>query len=802
MSEPSPEHDGELARKTAQLARRAAEFQLLQRVSSDINSTLDLEEIYDAALRAVEELFEFHHAIILLIEPDAQTLAVVASRGYETQAIGGRVRIGTGVIGVVAQKRKMLQVSNLGQQRAYAAAQRRQMVKSGRQAELGDTVPVPGLPHAECQIAIPLLMRDELIGVFSLESPVRRTFSSHERELVSIVANQIASAIHNARLYAERTRTAEALRSANASLEARVAERTADLQRELRVAQELLSEARSRVEGPLLGESAAVNALRDAIAREAMSPEPLLLVGAPGTGKEAVARALHGASGRGGPFIFVNCPELHTRHRKTAGDVPLASDTASAVAHKLELASGGTLFLSAVHELPLEYQTSLHHVLEQREGGHAQHQTPIAGVRVIASTTRDPARDAHDGRLDPLLRLLARTRIGVPPLIDRRDDIPALVDHFVRRHARRLGKLVDGVSPESMERLQRYTWPGNIRELRTVVERAVLVGRSSMLEIDEELLDEGLTVGSYRLVAPLGAGGMGEVWLGKHRLLARPAAVKLIRHDTQPGGAHEILVRRFQREAQVTAGLRSPHTVQLYDFGVNDSGSFYYVMELLDGLDLHRIVTRFGPQPAERVIMLLRQACRSLAEAHERGLVHRDIKPANLFVTRLGSEYDYLKVLDFGIVKDQPGRDATMLSGQGILQGTPAFMAPEMIFGDRRTDGRADLYSLACAGYWALTGQTVFEASTATEMLLHHTQTPPAPPSQKSELPIPKALESILMTCLEKDPGNRPSSALELDAQLARVRCEEPWTDERAQAWWLAHAPDAVALSGSHRDTN
>ena len=136
--------------------------------------------------------------------------------------------------------------------------------------------------------------------------------------------------------------------------------------------------------------------------------------------------------------------------------------------------------------------------------------------------------------------------------------------------------------------------------------------------------------------------------------------------------------------------------MQLYDFGVNDSGSFYYVMEFLNGLDLHQIGTRFGPQPAERVIMLLRQACRSLAEAHERGLVHRDIKPANMFVTRLGTEYDYVKILDFGVVKDQSGRDATMLSNQGIVQGTPAFMPPEIVLGESRIDGRADLYSLAC----------------------------------------------------------------------------------------------------------
>ena len=217
----------------------------------------------------MDELFEFHHANILLLEPDNRTLKVIASRGYENQAIGGRVQIGTGVIGMVAQKRRMMHVNNLGQQRAYAAAQRREMERSGRQAQLGETIPVPGLANAESQIAIPLLIRDDLIGVFSIESPVSRSFGEHERDLVSIVANQIASAIHNARLYEERRLAAAALQEANASLEARVAERTAALERELRVAQTLLSEARSRVEGPLLGDSVPVRALRDAIARQA-----------------------------------------------------------------------------------------------------------------------------------------------------------------------------------------------------------------------------------------------------------------------------------------------------------------------------------------------------------------------------------------------------------------------------------------------------------------------------------------------------------------------------------------------------
>ena len=392
------------------------------------------------------------------------------------------------------------------------------------------------------------------------------------------------------------------------------------------------------------------------------------------------------------------------------------------------------------------------------------------------------------------MRAFARHRIVVPALAERREDIPVIVRHFLHRLGRQLGKTVTSVSPESMSRLETYHWPGNVRELRAVLERAIMAARSSVVDIDEDLLDEGLAFGSYRLVSPLGAGGMGEVWLAKHRLLARPAAVKLIRHDVQVGPPHERLVRRFQREAQVTAGLRSPHTVQLYDFGVNDTGSFFYVMELLNGLDLHHMVTRFGPQPPARVIALIRQACLSLAEAHDHGLVHRDIKPANLFVTRLGPEYDYVKIVDFGIVKDQPGPQATQLSGQTLVQGTPAFMAPEIVLGDEGVDGRADLYSLACTAYFALTGELLFQASTPAQMLLHHAQTPPTPPSQVTELPVPRELETTLMKCLEKDPSKRPASALALAADLARVRLEAPWTQTDARDWWAVHAPETVAL--------
>ena len=778
-------HDS--SQQATELARKTAEVRILQRVSRDINSTLELDEICDVALRTMDELFEFHHAIILLLEPDNTTLKVVASRGYENQATGGRVQVGTGVIGMVARKRQMMHVNNLGHQRAYVAAQRREMEKAGRQ--LGDTLPVPGLPNAESQIAIPLLIRDDLIGVFSIESPVPRSFGEHERDLVSIIANQIASAIHNGRLYEQRRLAAAALHEANQSLEARVAERTAALERELRVAQALLNEARSRVEGPLLGESAAVHGLRAAIARQSRSKVPLLLTGPTGSGKEAVARAVHDASGRTGAFIFVRCAEVSTQYRR-GGESPRDAEQ-SFIGSRFELAAGGTLFLEAVHELPPDLQRTVHKTIDHDRSHSSPGESNAPDVRLIASTTLD-GRQPPPGGFPPLFNLLTANRLSVPPLSDRREDIPALVDHFVRRHARRLGKVIDDVSPDAMRRLEAYTWPGNIRELRTVLERAVLVCRSTVLDIDADQLSEALAVGSYRLVTQLGSGGMGEVWLARHRFLVRPAAVKLIRHDVAPGAAREQFVRRFEREAHVTAGLRSPHTVQLYDFGVTDSGSFYYVMEYLDGLDLHRVVTRFGPQPAERVIMLMRQACRSLAEAHERGLVHRDIKPANVFVTRLGTEYDYVKILDFGVVKEQAGHDGAMLSNPEIVQGTPAFMPPEIVLGEKRIDGRADLYSLACAAYWALTAHTLFEATTPAQMLLQHVQAPPLPPSQRSELVIPKQLEALLMTCLEKDPAKRPASALELEAQLARVPCGPPWTNERAQQWWADHAPEIV----------
>jgi serine/threonine-protein kinase len=296
-------------------------------------------------------------------------------------------------------------------------------------------------------------------------------------------------------------------------------------------------------------------------------------------------------------------------------------------------------------------------------------------------------------------------------------------------------------------------------------------------------------LGSYRLVERLGRGGMGEVWRAEHRLLARPAAIKLIRPEVLGANdpeARRLLMRRFEREAQATAMMRSLHTIELYDFGVSDDGTFYYVMELLGGYDLHALVGRFGPVPAERAVHLLRQVCDSLGEAHEAGLIHRDIKPANIYACRYGREVDVVKVLDFGLVKHtqapEPGADL-VTAGQ-LAGGTPAFMAPEQALGEGRVDARSDLYAVGCVAYWLLTGTLVFEGATPLETIVMHVHAQPDLPSGRTDLPIPPQLEALVLTCLAKDPAARPATADELGARLAAVPLERPWTAERAREWW------------------
>jgi len=297
-------------------------------------------------------------------------------------------------------------------------------------------------------------------------------------------------------------------------------------------------------------------------------------------------------------------------------------------------------------------------------------------------------------------------------------------------------------------------------------------------------------MGAYRLESRIGAGGMGEVWRASHSLLARPAAIKLISSQHLGNNAQAVLTR-FEQEAQATALLRSPHTIEIYDFGRSENGSFYYVMELLEGLDLQELVRAHGPVPASRAVYILRQACHSLGEAHAAGLVHRDIKPANIFVCQYGSDFDFVKVLDFGVVKQLNLAEDPALTAQGWV-GTPAFLAPEMVTGSE-IDGRADIYSLGCVAYWLLAGQMVFEADNLLALASKHAHEEPTPPSKISELHIPADLEAVVMDCLRKDPADRTRSAEVLSDRLAGCETGD-WGQQEARAWWGRRLEDGLAV--------
>jgi serine/threonine-protein kinase len=354
--------------------------------------------------------------------------------------------------------------------------------------------------------------------------------------------------------------------------------------------------------------------------------------------------------------------------------------------------------------------------------------------------------------------ILLPSRPGRTMLLSALAYVPVVIVCIVRHHPTDILPGFTGSFQKLHMTLNTILWSVLGTLLATIVSRVLYGLRQQVAEANE--------LGQYILEGRLGGGGMGEVWRARHRLLIRPAAIKLIRPEAlgAMAGDRDVLMRRFEREARATAALRSPHTVQLYDFGATDDGRLYYVMELLDGVDLDTLVRQFGPLPAERVVLILRQVCTSLIDAHGNGLVHRDIKPANVVVSRAGDTYDFVKVLDFGLVKLDTARKVedeavAKLSTDGSTSGTPAFMAPEVILGAPNTDHRVDLYALGCVAYWLLTGRLVFEGGTVVEIMFHHAHTPPPRPTTRTELPIPPELDDLVMQLLEKDPARRPASA-------------------------------------------
>ena len=295
-------------------------------------------------------------------------------------------------------------------------------------------------------------------------------------------------------------------------------------------------------------------------------------------------------------------------------------------------------------------------------------------------------------------------------------------------------------------------------------------------------------LGSYRLVRKLGEGGMGQVWIGEHRMLSRPAAVKLISPRALMNldeGERNRAKERFEQEARITASLKARSTVELYDFGVSPDGTFYYVMELLDGMDLRQLVERHGPVGVGRATHILTAVLASLAEAHDRGLVHRDIKPDNIFICRRAEEVDVVKVLDFGLVRlGKTSAEDSRLTAAGMINGTPSTMAPEQAFG-QDLDGRTDLYALGCVAFWLLSGQELYDGATPVEVITRHVHDPV--PSLCGRVPgLPVEFARLIESCVAKEPAHRPADARSLSLALQQLTPppDQAWTPQQAAQWW------------------
>ncbi len=309
----------------------------------------------------------------------------------------------------------------------------------------------------------------------------------------------------------------------------------------------------------------------------------------------------------------------------------------------------------------------------------------------------------------------------------------------------------------------------------------------------QEALEAAKQLGQYHLEEKLGEGGMGVVFKASHAMLRRPTAVKLLSGDKISAES----VARFEREVQATANLNHPNTICIYDYGRTPTGDFYYAMEFLDGINLEALVKEFGPQSDARVIFILKQICGSLAEAHDAGLIHRDIKPANIVLNRRGGLFDFVKVLDFGLVKPVGNSGDPGLTAVNAFVGTPLFVGPEMFSGPSKADARSDLYAVGAVGYFLLTGKPVFEGRNMVQLCGKITKELPPAMSPIAGRIISPSLENVIRSCLEKLPDQRPTSAGRLIDLLNQCDVAPPWTTADAELWWRNSFPTHSMLRKS-----
>jgi hypothetical protein len=306
-------------------------------------------------------------------------------------------------------------------------------------------------------------------------------------------------------------------------------------------------------------------------------------------------------------------------------------------------------------------------------------------------------------------------------------------------------------------------------------------------------IDEVKQLGQYQLIRKIGEGGMGAVYLGRHAMLRRPTAIKLLKTNAMTTEG----LARFEREVQLTSELTHPNTIVIYDYGRTPEDRFYYAMEYLTGITLAKLIDVVGGAvPAPRVLYILRHVCASLEEAHARGLVHRDIKPLNIMVCQRGLDADVVKVLDFGLVKDVDAPDSSLeVSSPNVIGGTPMYIAPERLKDPTVLDARADMYALGAVAFNLLTGQPLFPGGSPMEIGYYALNSPTPRPSDVTHAPIPPALDQLVYECLSKDPDDRPDDAGVMLNHLDAIHVDDPWTHTCARAWW-AERPELIDGDG------
>jgi hypothetical protein len=348
-----------------------------------------------------------------------------------------------------------------------------------------------------------------------------------------------------------------------------------------------------------------------------------------------------------------------------------------------------------------------------------------------------------------------------------------------------LPELELGVTTE-IDRTEAYTGLDTLRTSFGALGGALFVAAVGLLLYSlivgrlQRRFDKARRLGRYEIVEKIGEGGMGKVYRAKHALLRRPTAIKLL----EASNASEEAVTRFEREVQSASSLTHPNTIAIFDYGRTPDGTFYYAMEYLDGITIGDLVDEDGPQPDARVVHIMQQAAASLAEAHGAGLIHRDLKPSNVMLCERGGMHDFTKVLDFGLVRGEDQGDDLSLTNVESLTGTPLYLSPEALEAPDTVSPRSDVYQLGAITYYLVTGGHVFNGETLVEVLSQHLNKEPVPPSEVLDRKVSQSLEELILSCLAKDPMDRPASGSELLAAFERCEFEGHWTQEDARHWW------------------